>query len=657
PVIIVPGDRIHIDGNVTCFFTFGAYINAEGTLDIGVDTPGFPIFTADGSTMPGFWEGIWYSGGWGQIVNATIEYGTYGIWADNAFVWLVSNCEIQNCLIYGISYNFIMGGSGIDNCDIHDCGTAGVRTIDSSLMLGFGIGNRIHDCLYGVHATGWAGPAFVRNEIYNTTSGIFCDNLDGAGVDGNEIYNYTNSGIYLFESWADIRNNNITNDPAWSGGLSHGIHCYSNSHPWIDGNRIYDANGQSGIFLEEHSIPDVFTNVVIDNPGDYGIMLNDFSNVTAENCTIANCTQADWHVDLNSHAVSLNTLSDKVVVIADLTADLTMQWFMHVQVVDQFFTPVVGAEVWVNDSFGANVLYNLTGVDGWVSQNWTVVTEFFEDNGGRTYFTAHNATAISGLQQGWAMPEPFMDASRDVIIVLGAPSYNIFLDQGWNLISLPLIQADESIDQVLRSITGKWNYLQIYEAFDHGDPWKTNATFKPDQINDLKLLNHTIGFWINIIEPSATLTVTGAIPLTTNIPLYAGWNLVGYPSFNGSPISDALAGTGYDKPVEGYNASAPYRITQLADSYLMKPGEAYWVHVPADTIWTVDNSAVINFPYQINGFVYLYDGVGGTYTPMASMGGANVDVKWLNRTSGSWQTINTPTDALGRYSVMISDYY
>ena len=84
------------------------------------------------------------------------------------------------------------------------------------------------------------------------------------------------------------------------------------------------------------------------------------------------------------------------------------------------------------------------------------------------------------------------------------------------------------------------------------------------------------------------LTVNGTRPSSTSIPLYAGWNLVGYPSLVEKSISEALVGTGYDKPVEGYNASAPYRISQLADTYLMKPGEGYWIHVPADTAWIVN---------------------------------------------------------------------
>ena len=160
------------------------------------------------------------------------------------------------------------------------------------------------------------------------------------------------------------------------------------------------------------------------------------------------------------------------------------------------------------------------------------------------------------------------------------------LDEGWNLISLPLNQTDTSIDKILSSINGKWDYILVYNSTDP-DHWKTNATIRPDQLNDLKLLDHKMGFWINITESWVNLTVMGNELTSTSINLYAGWNLVGYPSLTEKNISDALVGTGYDR-VEGFNTTAPYRISQCADSYMMKPGEGYWVHVPADTVWIVD---------------------------------------------------------------------
>jgi hypothetical protein len=166
------------------------------------------------------------------------------------------------------------------------------------------------------------------------------------------------------------------------------------------------------------------------------------------------------------------------------------------------------------------------------------------------------------------------------------PEYTVELHEGGNLISLPLAQADEAIDQALGNISGKWDMIQAFDAASP-TPWKSNFTFRPDFLDDLDSLNHSIGFWINITEPDVNFTVKGTQAVSTDITLYAGWNLVGYPTLNTTrTIADALAGTGYDA-VEGYNATAPYRLSQLADTYVMTPGEAYWVHVNSDTVWTV----------------------------------------------------------------------
>ena len=165
-------------------------------------------------------------------------------------------------------------------------------------------------------------------------------------------------------------------------------------------------------------------------------------------------------------------------------------------------------------------------------------------------------------------------------------TYNIPLTPGWNLISLPLIQSDESIGSVLSSIAGKWDCIQVYNATDNSDHWRSNATFKPDQLNDLKTLDHTMGFWINITV-ACTLEVTGVEPSSTSIPLYAGWNLVGYPSLSNKTVSHALWGTGADR-VEAFDAGQPYNLIEVGAAYIMQPGEGYWIHVAADTIWTVD---------------------------------------------------------------------
>ena len=163
--------------------------------------------------------------------------------------------------------------------------------------------------------------------------------------------------------------------------------------------------------------------------------------------------------------------------------------------------------------------------------------------------------------------------------------YNITLNEGWNLISTPLTQLDESIDKVLENITGKWDVVKYYDSTDKADPWKTYRVGA--STNDLAGIDNTMGFWINITEPDVNLTVSGLIPDSTSINLYAGWNLVGYPSLTPDTVANALWGTGVDR-VEVCNLTEPYLIKEVGPTYVMQPGEGYWVHVTADSVWIVD---------------------------------------------------------------------
>jgi hypothetical protein len=252
-------------------------------------------------------------------------------------------------------------------------------------------------------------------------------------------------------------------------------------------------------------------------------------------------------------------------------------------------TAVIGSyydDVGANGDQGSAYVY---GRDEGGTGNWGQVTTLTASDGAASDMFGNSVSVFGDTIVSGANGDD-IGASTDqgsAYIFRISLSYNILLNEGWNLVSLPLTQQDTSIDNALNSILGKWDCIQAYNTTDH-DHWKTNSTFRPYQLNDLDSLDHRIGFWINITESGVILTVNGNVSGSTNILLYAGWNLVGYPTLTKRTIQDALAGTGYDVPVEGFNASAPYRIFPLADTYMMQPGEGYWVHVPADTVWVVD---------------------------------------------------------------------
>jgi len=156
---------------------------------------------------------------------------------------------------------------------------------------------------------------------------------------------------------------------------------------------------------------------------------------------------------------------------------------------------------------------------------------------------------------------------------------------GWNLISTPVDMVDETVATALQ--TGDWNNVRTYDSFDAADPWKGNNPLKPPILNDLASLDHTIGIWVNMTSAD-NLVVAGQVRSSTTINLKAGWNLVGYPTFNNSrTVADALMGVPYDM-VDAYDGGAPYLINQILGTDIMSPSEAYWVRATADCIWVVD---------------------------------------------------------------------
>ncbi|MCK4456430.1 MAG: right-handed parallel beta-helix repeat-containing protein [Thermoplasmata archaeon] len=156
---------------------------------------------------------------------------------------------------------------------------------------------------------------------------------------------------------------------------------------------------------------------------------------------------------------------------------------------------------------------------------------------------------------------------------------------GPNLVSIPLVQSDTRVENVLQTAT--FDMTWTYRPYDPNDKWKYYMPFKPYK-GDLSWLNHTQGFWINATE-ECNLTVAGLVPLRTSIQLYSGWNLVGFPSFDASfMLSDLRASVAVDR-AEAFDPSAPphfLRIMQDSDEF--SAGDGYWVKVTGDTLWMVD---------------------------------------------------------------------
>lgn len=158
------------------------------------------------------------------------------------------------------------------------------------------------------------------------------------------------------------------------------------------------------------------------------------------------------------------------------------------------------------------------------------------------------------------------------------------LVRGPNLASIPLIQSDESVEKVLQTV--EFDKVWIYNPSN--EKWKWHVTFKPYK-GELKSINETQGFWVNVTEES-NFTVAGIVPIQTTIHLGMGWNLVGFPSFQQDYAVMNLEVDVTAERIEGFDSLAPpYFLRLMLGGDVLETGFAYWLNVTANTTWIVRN--------------------------------------------------------------------
>jgi parallel beta-helix repeat protein len=162
---------------------------------------------------------------------------------------------------------------------------------------------------------------------------------------------------------------------------------------------------------------------------------------------------------------------------------------------------------------------------------------------------------------------------------------------GWNLISFPGIPSSTALPSPLidQNRDTTWDRALHYNLFDPADMWQQYNSAWPTAMNDLSSADNAMGIWLNVTSlGDGFINISGTLPTSTTIALRAGWNLVGYPSLDtATTVGVAFWGTGADI-VEAFDPAAPYRTRVVGPSYVMRPGEGYWVHVVADSVWVVD---------------------------------------------------------------------
>ena len=162
-------------------------------------------------------------------------------------------------------------------------------------------------------------------------------------------------------------------------------------------------------------------------------------------------------------------------------------------------------------------------------------------------------------------------------------SVSISLQAGWNMFSVPLAPPSADVVEVLAPIAGAYKAVWAYSR----GKWRCYDPANP-ALSDLERIEPGRGYWINM-KVARRLTVSGA-PATASVPLYGGWNLVGYNTAHPQSVETALASIGGDcLSVWSFKRGA-WRLydpknPQYSDLTEFAPGDGYWIETGQDCQW------------------------------------------------------------------------
>ena|GEM_PF-3626108 len=156
----------------------------------------------------------------------------------------------------------------------------------------------------------------------------------------------------------------------------------------------------------------------------------------------------------------------------------------------------------------------------------------------------------------------------------------------WAFVSFP-IAISGNIETILDDPATDWDVAKWFDG--SSQRWMTYR--KGATTNTFTNIDNQMGVWVHltiVVGDKLTTGLGGNFPASqVQINLYAGWNMVGYPSQTPMAANLALAGTGATI-ISVYIPATPY-IQDFTDLSLvtMDNGNAYWVFVPAGITWDV----------------------------------------------------------------------
>jgi hypothetical protein len=313
------------------------------------------------------------------------------------------------------------------------------------------------------------------------------------------------------------------------------------------------------------------TNAPVDS-GVYSYNLTDLVEGANEITVIA--TDSLGNEATASTSITVDTTAPTIPVVTDDGASTTSTTSLHANwtssdpgsgIAEYFYA--------IGTSAGA------TNVVNWTSTETTpnVTASSLSLNVSTTYYFTVKAKDVLGSNS--------TAGNSDGITVLhsSAPgTYDIGLVPGWNLISLPLIPTNDSIQNVTAGIQNKIN--TSYGIWYYGSSTPKWFSYTPGGSFDLTKMQAGKGYWI-YMDSSTTLTVTGSFLPARALPpeysVYTGWNLIGIHAQTDKTASDYLANLG----IYGTGWSSLFKYTagqyaSISSTGTMDLGNGFWLYAP-----------------------------------------------------------------------------
>jgi parallel beta-helix repeat protein len=589
---------------------YNIYVN--GTL-IAVGTEANRINITSNMTVPS--NGDWFriqinSTGHAEIKHCDISYGESGIYlsyssnnnitgnnisynSDGITLRSTSNDNtVANNRVYnnddtGI-YLYNSGSNHIFNNIANNNGGTGItlntvsniNTIYKNLLYnnGFGIylndrcssNNFFDNLVYNNTGLGIAlyrhsnGNKVTNNTVYNNNEGIRLYTADANTIFLNRVYENNLNGIQLTHETTDgSANNKITNNSVLKN-KGDGLHFTSRSNGNTIANNTIENNEDNGIYFYYSSGNTISNNSICYNTND-GVQykFNSNSNIISENAVRDN----------SGYGIYIESSSNNDVYHNDIINN-TNQAFDNTDKNYWNASYPSGGNYWSDfDEPGEGAYDDYNGPDQNITDRDGIVDKGLALGGGKNPYIID------------------FDSQDDYPLIQPYILKPLYLYQGWNLISLPTIQSNISLNPVLQSIHGKYDAVQWYNVSDQTDFWKHCHISKPPYLNDLNEITHKIGFWVHVTTSGETVFSYSGTKPTQNqtIQLHKGWNLVGYPSLSNHNRTVGLNNLTFDTYVDciqWYDASS--RTWHFMDQDdLFVPGRGYWMHSKVEAEWEV----------------------------------------------------------------------